>query len=140
MNIEDERAIVAVLVRYATAIDRRDWDLFGTCFTHDVEADYGDIGSWRGRTALVEYMARGHAPIGPTLHRLTNFVITGDNRCAHATSYVDALLLRPQPGVALRRAYGLYEDRLIHEADGWRICRRTFTMALLQEDPQPPTY
>ena len=78
MNSEDERAIMAVLVRYASAIDRRDWTLFATCFTEDVEADYGSITRCRGRNILVDYMARGHATIGPTLHRMSNFVIAGD--------------------------------------------------------------
>ncbi len=137
MNIEDERAIVAVLVRYATAIDRRDWDLFATCFTKDVEADYGDIGSWRDRKALVDFMEQGHAPIGPTLHRLTNFVITGDAKQALATSYVDALLLRPDPGVLFRRAHGSYEDRLVREEDGWKIQERRFVAVLIQESPDP---
>ena len=46
------RADVAdVLVRYATGIDRRDWELFRTCFTEDCDADYGDIGLARCRGA-----------------------------------------------------------------------------------------
>jgi SnoaL-like domain len=131
MKIDDERAIVAVLVRYATAIDRRDWDLFATCFTHDLEADYGEIGSWRGRKSFVDFMEQGHAPIGPTLHRLTNFVVVGDARQARATSYVDALLLRPAPGVPFRRAHGSYEDRLLREEDGWKIEKRRFRAVLI---------
>ena len=35
-----EQDIAEVIVRYATGIDTRDWDLFRTCFTDDVQADY----------------------------------------------------------------------------------------------------
>lgn len=45
--------VAEVLVRYATGVDRRDWELFRSCFTDDCEADYGDIGHWHddGATA-----------------------------------------------------------------------------------------
>ena len=45
MDLQARHAIEAVLIRYATAIDRRDWDLFATCFVDDVEANYADFGS-----------------------------------------------------------------------------------------------
>jgi hypothetical protein len=136
MNSEDERAIMAVLVRYASAIDRRDWTLFATCFTEDVEADYGSITRCRGRNILVDYMARGHATIGPTLHRMSNFVIAGDDREATATSYVDALLMRPDSSDILRQAHGWYEDRLVRGSGGWQIARRRFVPVLIQESGQ----
>lgn len=137
MNIEDERAIVAVLVRYATGIDRRDWTLFATCFTQDLVTDYGEIGSWQGRKPFVDFMEKGHAPIGPTLHRLSNFVITGDARQAQATSYVNALLVRPAEGILFRQAHGIYEDRLVREADGWKIRERRFVAVLIQANTSP---
>ena len=37
----DHDLITDVLVRYATGIDTRNWPLFRTCFTDDVQADYG---------------------------------------------------------------------------------------------------
>ena len=40
--------ISAVLVRYASGIDRREWDLFRSCFTPDCAIDYGEIGAWNG--------------------------------------------------------------------------------------------
>jgi hypothetical protein len=133
MNAEDERAIIDVLVRYATAIDRRDWPLLASCFTEDVEADYGDIGSWHGRGAIVDHMAVGHAQIGPTLHRLTNFVIAGEADEARAVCYLDALLMRSGSGGMFRQAHGLYEDRLVRSAEGWKIRSRRFVPVLIQE-------
>ncbi len=40
VSIEDERSIIAVLLRYATGIDTRDWNLFRTCFSEDFEAGH----------------------------------------------------------------------------------------------------
>ena len=34
---EEREEIVAVLVRYARAIDSKDWELLRTCFTVDVD-------------------------------------------------------------------------------------------------------
>jgi hypothetical protein len=136
ISIEDERAIIALLVRYATAIDRRDWALFATCFTQDVEADYGAITRCTDRDTLVEFMRRGHAKIGATLHRMSNFVIDGDAEGATATSYVDALLMHADGKEILRQAHGWYEDRLVSGRDGWRIARRRFVPVLIQE-PRP---
>jgi hypothetical protein len=57
----DHELIGDVLVRYATGIDTKDWPLFRTCFTDDVNADYGDIGVWNGVDEIAEYMAAAHA-------------------------------------------------------------------------------
>jgi SnoaL-like domain len=50
--------------------------LFRTCFTDDARFDYGGIGTWNDPYAITDYMRRSHS--GPSLHRLTNFVIEID--------------------------------------------------------------
>jgi len=126
MTADDERAITAVLLRYATGIDRRDWPLFATCFAADFEGDYPGFGLWRGAHEITDFMQQAHAPLGPTLHRLSNFVIAGDGTSATARSYVDALLMPATADGAVHRAAGWYDDRLVRTADGWRISRRRF--------------
>jgi hypothetical protein len=44
--------IAEVLVRYATGIDRRDWDLFRSCFAADCLAEYEGIGTWESADAV----------------------------------------------------------------------------------------
>jgi hypothetical protein len=136
LSIEDERQITAVLVRYATGIDRRDWKLFATCFTKDVVSDYDGIGSWKSRDEIVERMRKGHQKIGPTMHKLTNFVIAGSGDHATATSYIDALLMPLEPGGTVRRANGRYEDELVREKDGWKISKRHFVSVQVIDTPQ----
>ncbi len=123
---DDRQDISDVLVRYATAIDRRDWRLFRTVFTDDCELDYGEIGAWKGIDAVAEFMEQVHAMAGHTMHRLTNQAVTVDGDKATARTYVDALIMAGdnQTGV---NALGFYDDEIVRTADGWRIARRRFT-------------
>jgi len=127
ISVEDERAITAVLLRYATGIDRRDWSLFRTCFTEGFTGTYPGFGTWHGADAITAFMRTAHAGLGPTLHRLTNFVIEGDGDNASARSYVDALLMPLADFGEMHRAAGLYDDLLVRGVTGWQIVRRAFT-------------
>jgi hypothetical protein len=131
MDGQARNAIEAVLIRYATAIDRRDWDLFATCFADDVEAHYGNFGSWSSRSTLIAHMARGHERFGATLHRLGNIVIEGDDHLARTTAYVDALLMPLRSDGKIRRAFGRYEDELSHATGTWLIHRHVFVPVLI---------
>jgi 3-phenylpropionate/cinnamic acid dioxygenase small subunit len=115
-----------VQVRYATGIDRRDWDLFRTCFTDDCVVDYGDIGLWHGVDELTGWMDRTHREVGHTLHRITNQAVVGTEHGATARAYVDAIVMGAdnESGV---RAVGFYDDELIDTERGWQIARRRFT-------------
>jgi hypothetical protein len=123
----DEREIIAVLVRYATGIDRRDWPLFETCFTADARTDYGTFGQWSSAAQITAFMQQAHAAMGPTLHRLGNFVIAARGPGASARSYVDALLMPGPAGGDVHRGIGYYDDELIKTAQGWRIKVRCFS-------------
>lgn len=124
--VDDERAITEVLLRYATGIDTRDWELFRSCFSDDFEADYGSFGKWRGPREITEFMRQAHAQVGPTLHRMTNVTIADDGSQVRARSYVDALLMSAAAGGPVHRGIGWYDDRMIRTLDGWKIARRAF--------------
>jgi 3-phenylpropionate/cinnamic acid dioxygenase small subunit len=126
LSLEDERQITAGMIRYATGIDRRDWPLLAACFTTDARSDYGAFGQFDTGKALVDFMDAAHRDVGPTLHRMSNFAITGDGDRATARSYVDALLLPKDEGGETHRGIGFYDDDLVKTSDGWRISRRRF--------------
>lgn len=123
----DEQEITAVLTRYATGIDRRDWALFQTCFTDDARTDYGTFGQWTSAAQITAFMQQAHAGMGHTLHRLSNFVISARGRSAIARTYVDALLMPGAGGGEAHRGVGFYEDELVKTEQGWRIKFRRFT-------------
>lgn len=121
----DALAIRAVLDRYAAGIDRKDWDLFASCFTDDVTADYGKNGQYAGRDGFVDAFDHMHRdPVGATLHRITNHDITVDGDTAHAISYFDAVLRVEHKGFQLLHVIGTYTDDLRRGDDGWRISNR----------------
>jgi hypothetical protein len=131
---EDQFQIGDVLVRYATGIDQRDWELFRTCWTPDVVADYGQIGKFTGVDALTEFMIASHDAMGATHHGLSNFAIDvgvdGDRDRALSRCYVHAVLIAvPGDSSTWIDAVGHYDDVFVRSADGWRISYRTVHMA-----------
>ncbi|MBH0778444.1 nuclear transport factor 2 family protein [Nocardia bovistercoris] len=127
---EDQAQIGELLIRYATGVDQRDWPLFRTCWTADVEADYGQIGTFSGVDALTDFMVASHDAMGPTHHRLSNFVIDVSGDTATARSYVHAILIAvPGDPSSWIDAVGNYEDTLVRTSDGWRIDKRVVNMA-----------
>ena len=119
--------VSAVLVRYASGIDRRDWELFRSCFTTDCIVDYGEIGAWNGVDEITAFMIAVHEQCGYTLHRITNVAVERTADGVDARSYVDAVIMGSdnRDGV---RAIGFYDDRLVRsDRDGWQIARRVFT-------------
>ncbi len=118
--------IVDVLVRYARAIDTQDWDLFATCFTDDVVADYGDIGSWHGLDSLTAFMVDAHAGMAATQHLLSNFQIETEGDRAESVTYVHAVTVLANHRDDWIDTVGLYEDRLHNGFGGWRVSSRNF--------------
>ncbi len=125
-DMSDRADITEVLLRYATGIDRRDWDTFRTAFTADCVLDYGEIGSFAGVAAVTEFMEQSHSMAGHTMHRLSNIVVTLDGDRATARTYVDGLILAPDNASGVN-AVGIYDDDLLRTDHGWRIARRVFT-------------
>jgi 3-phenylpropionate/cinnamic acid dioxygenase small subunit len=125
--------VAQVLVRYATGINRRDWALFRMCFTQDSEADCGQTGVWHGEE-ITAWMRSSHKPLGHTMHRITNQVVTSNGDGVAARSYVDAMVLSAD-NKSGTRAVGYYDDDLTRTAHGWKIARRRFTMVMLQLVP-----
>jgi 3-phenylpropionate/cinnamic acid dioxygenase small subunit len=133
---EDRQDIAEVLLRYATGIDRKDWQLFRTVFTDDCELNYGEVGSWHGVDAITEFMQQAHEFASHTMHRLTNQVITVNGDTAESRTYVDALILVGDGNAGVNAA-GFYDDDLVRGDDGWRVARRRFVQVRIAPVGQP---
>jgi 3-phenylpropionate/cinnamic acid dioxygenase small subunit len=123
---EARQDITEVLVRYASAVDGRDWDLLRSCFTSDCRAEYGGLGAWQGVDALIAFMVDAHARMGPSLHRISNAAITVTGDRASARTHVDMVGMSPD-GASGVTSIGRYDDELVRMDGGWRITRRRFT-------------
>ena len=125
----DRDEIVALTIRYATAIDSEQYEMLSTVFTADADLDYGEVGHWTGAAEVTEFMDLAHRGAANTLHRMSNQIVDVNGDAATARTYVDALILGPDgSGV---NAIGYYDDELGRTGDGWRISKRTFTSVRL---------
>jgi hypothetical protein len=127
LSTDDKMAVIEVLLRYATAIDQRHWDLFTTCFTKDADLDYGEVGRWHDASTFTAFMSAGISKLGQTMHRMSNFVVAGEGDRAWARSYVDAVRLPAKPGGVILQNLAWYDDRLVRQAEGWKISQRRLT-------------
>lgn len=135
MDVEAAKvAITALLIRYASSIDRRDWVTFHQIFTPNCELEYGVFGRWHGADEATSAMEAGHARMGHTLHRISNVVADVDGDTATARAYVDGLLMDPD-GRRGRSASGYYDDELVRSDQGWQISKRLFTLVEMHELP-----
>jgi 3-phenylpropionate/cinnamic acid dioxygenase small subunit len=129
--VDDEKAQIAeVLIRYATGIDFKDWTLFRSCWTDEVDIDYGDLGRFTNADEFTALMTQIHDGMGQTYHRVSNLVIDVDGDRATARSYVFAQLMAvPDDSGSWIDALGHYDDELSRTSGGWRIGKRTTHIA-----------
>jgi SnoaL-like protein len=123
----DNEQIAEVLIRYATGIDSKDWPLLRSCWTDEIDVDYQQLGRFTSAEALTDVMRQLHENMGPTYHRMSNFVIAVDEAGDRATvrSYVQAvLMLQPNDSTNWVEALGHYDDVFVRTPDGWRISER----------------
>jgi uncharacterized protein (TIGR02246 family) len=128
MTVADDRAVGAVLVTYARALDTKDWTLFRSLFTDDAVFDVAGT-LIEGADLLTRHMAELHDPLDGSRHHVGNAVVDVDGATALASSYVDALLVRRRhsdgPTV---RVTGSYHDELVLHDGRWLIHRRRFEL------------
>lgn len=127
-RLEDERAILATLHRYAHSIDygaEADWvDCFVEDGVFDVRRSDPPGRRYEGRAALAEFVAaHTRAPEHWHKHLVLNPVVDIDGDVATSVSYLGRLdYLRGEPVI---RSLGRYRDRLVRSADGrWRLQER----------------
>ena len=124
----DRHAVEEVLVDYCRHLDRMDLDALAALFTDDCSVVFGPDPNLRaeGRAALRQSMARMWR-WRRTAHHLSTLRIWEDGADAVRTeSYVHAWH-EAQDG-ASAEVFGIYRDRLVRTAEGWRIAHREMAM------------
>jgi 3-phenylpropionate/cinnamic acid dioxygenase small subunit len=121
----DERDIAAVCIRYASAIDDRDWARLRSCFVPDALGIYHADRPLHGRAAIEEAIRTAVAPLTRTQHFVTNVEV--DPTADEATARCALHALHVRAGVAGGEQFviaGRYRDRFVRTAEGWRIRER----------------
>jgi len=123
LDIADRIAIEDVIVRYATAMDTQDWDLFRGCFRPDARTVMDRVGEFDTREALIALLAPRLTIFAALQHFVTNVMVSGNGDVATArTNFVSHHV----PKDADSYTYGgTFEFALARDADGWRITSHT---------------
>lgn len=127
-----EREITRQLIRFARAMDARDWVALDTITVEDIRADLG-AGELLGRAALVANMRSFLDDCGPTQHLLGNIIIDVDADHATSEAYVsDMHVGTGEHAGATFRTLGDYHDQW-RQVDGrWLMTgRRKLNRAVL---------
>ncbi len=137
----DREEIGDVQLRYATAVDTRDWQLFRACFTDEVEGDYSSVfGTPPARLGADEFVAM-IAPVMSVLtatqHMITNLAITfEDSDHATVVAYVRAIHHNAAAdGGTEQTVYGYYTNAFVRTLDGWRISKLKLTSQIQTGNP-----
>ena len=123
----DRREIDDLLIRYATAVDTKDWDLWETCFTEDAFVDYESAGGIKGKRPEVRCWLEKTLVMFPmTQHVVSNRVveIEGDNATARSVFYNPMGLAQGESRQMLFFDGGYYNDKLFKTDAGWKIVER----------------
>ena len=126
----DVAAVVDVCVRYARALDRRDWELLASCFDDDAVVEFEGVEPIEGVSALIDVCRMALEPLDVSQHLLGNHhvEIAGDR--ADSECYLHAQHVRSARAPADKYVVaGRYVDTLRRHEDGWRITRRRLEVA-----------
>jgi len=121
----DERDIHRAVVRYATAVDSREWELMNDVFVADAEVDFGHSVTTVGVEECVKIIRATEDKITVSQHLLGNHAIDVDGDIATSTTKFQAQHYSIQKtGPNTYQIGGTYHDRLRRTEAGWRITHR----------------
>jgi hypothetical protein len=126
--LHDRMEITDVVIRYATAIDTRDWALFRTCWADDVHTDYGTARTiFDDADSFCAFQEQVHSKMGVTLHNFSNITIQLAGDTATTRSHIHAVIMGMggDPN-AWTEVLGYYDDEFVRLPQGWRIRRRKY--------------
>ncbi len=129
----DKQEIQESILRYASGVDMRDWELYRQCFTDPVEVDFS---SWNGGEPSIIPAEQWVAAVKSTLsgfeateHTLTNFVIDVRGDEATAVLHVSAQHYLPNnQGDSTLLLGGYYTHELVRAATDWKIRKARLTV------------
>ena len=131
----DRAEISDVQLRYATGTDTRDWEVFRSCFTDEIEVDFSSgFGAPAVRLKADEWVEMTKpvmARLEATQHMITNHVIAfQDDDHATCVAYVQARHHSPNTtGDSDLTVHGYYTNQFERTSQGWRIAACKLTVS-----------
>ena len=129
----DKQEIQESILRYASGVDMRDWELYRQCFSDEVEVDFT---SWSGgepsKMPADQWVAAVRSTLSgfeSTQHTLTNFVIDLRGDEATAVLHMSAQHYLPNAGGdSTLLLGGYYTHELVRAATDWKIRKARLTV------------
>jgi len=125
-ELSDRAEIGDLIVREASAMDRRDWDRWRDCFTQDASIDYSEndgavgtpaeVGSW-----LSSVLGRFHSY--QHLSANAEIELDGDRARIRTMQYI-AVKMEASDGERVVFSGIWFRDEVARTDSGWRITRR----------------
>jgi 3-phenylpropionate/cinnamic acid dioxygenase small subunit len=135
LEIADRIAVEDVIVRYATAMDTQDWDLYRSCFRPDARTVMDRVGEFGTCEAVIALLAPRLKVFAALQHFVSNVVISGDGDEATARNY---FVSHHVPKGADSYTYGgTFEFALVRDTEGWRITSHTIRILWDAGHPLP---
>ena len=145
LQASDRMEINDLIVRYSTAVDRHDWDLYETLFTDDATIDYTEAGGIKGDRLTVKNWLAEVMPTFPGFqHMISNSEVTlaGDTASGRTMLFNPMVLAKPDGGTHVAFVGLWYNDHFVRTADGWKFSSRYEEVSWMhnwpEDSPFPP--
>jgi hypothetical protein len=134
-DFSDWLAIANLKAAYCRLLDTKDWEGWGQLFTEDFLQDVSGSGGgvFHGRQAAVE-ATRSSIDTAKTAHQVHFPEITIDGDTATGIWPLQDRLVW-EDGRSLSD-YGLYHERYVRTAEGWRIAEQKLTRLIMDYNQQ----
>ncbi len=121
----DRLAIQDLMVRYAIALDTRDWALFRDVWTPDCVVHYLPNTVLHGYDEVRDFCDRALSRFRITQHMLGNYVVELDGDTARTSAALQAAHVPPEGKGPVYTVWGVYRDLVVRTPAGWRIRERS---------------
>src|SRR4051812_48584491 len=131
--IQDRLDITDVLYRYASTIDRFDWDGVRSALADDLVAQYGNADPVEGGDAVVAWIAEFCDDVVWQHHFLSVYHVDADGDHATALVYHTSHQLFGADPDSPKVLVGRYHNELRRQDGGWKISRLLLELLWAEE-------
>lgn len=135
----DKSAIQELLVRYAYAVDFRDWQSYDQVFTKDALIDYTAFDGPRGSVETArEFLKKALAPFASSQHSMSTVLIDlkGDTAFVRSICYCPMVLKLDNQKTHVFICGLWYRDIIVRTAEGWKIKERVEEKSYIHNMPE----
>ena len=136
VTVEEQLAAIDVQVRWADAVDRRDWAAVRAAFTDDATSDLPASGGHGDPDSMLAAIRTIIERLELTQHHLSNHLVERDGDLLVARCYVMAQHVRARDRAAATFTFGgRYTDRLRLDDGRLKIAHRLLEVVWRTGDP-----